>query len=499
MATVAGSMHPKWKENWWWWEFYRLSYVGGKEYMSPSITQRWWFPKRSTTDEGVNRIRYEEGDLYSFLFRHGREENSDYDRRVLRSYYRNLTRPVVDTYAAHVYSKPVLREYASVPELSEVAEKADGNQSTIDEFMQAGLKWAQVYGHVFCVVDMPELQPGELVTRADEQERALRPYATWYSPLSVIDWEVDRYGRFLWVKLIEGDLRKLRVSAKDMRGPQYASLFRTWYADRWELHETAGNAQGQMIATGPNPIGRVPVEVLYGQRIAGETEPVGQSRIGDIAVLNREIYNLDSLKQDMNYNQAFAFLVVPDKSGLVNAVDVGTTRSLTVNPDSGGMPQYVGPPVEYVQNLRDEIADLILQIRAMAGLSRGVGEQSIAARSGDALLIETHDKAVMLLSLAHEAQDFETRFWRLASRWLGSEWDGTVRYPDNYEVNTLGDDIDVALKFNQLNPPALAKAKVAETVMRRLLSSIAPDELDAIVAELHKQATMEEGIPSNGA
>lgn len=485
MATpTVSNVNQRWKENWWWWEFFRLSYVGGREYMSPSITQRWYFPKRSTTDQGVDRLRFEEGDLYSFLFRHNREENGDYDQRVARSFYRNLTRPIVDTYAAHVLGKSVLRDYGNAPMLGDLAKRIDGGQSTVAEFMTAGLKWAQVFGHVFCVVDMPELQPGEIVTRADEKERGMLPYASWYSPLAVLDWEVDRYGRFVWVKTVESDLRKIRLTSQQGQPSSDSRLYRVWYADHWELLEGARGGEGMLLAEGPNPIGRVPIEVLYGERTAGETQPIGRSRIGDITMLNREIYNLDSLKQDIMYSQAFAFFMVPDKSGLVTRVDVGLHRALVYDPESG-TPSFVGPPVDYVQNIRDEIADLVLQIRALAGLSRGVGEQSIAARSGDALLIETQDKAVMLLALAHEAEDFENRLFRLAGKWLGvSDWDGAVRYPESYDIRSLMDDLDVAMKYGQLDPPATAKQHVLEGVTRRLLGHLPARELAAIVSEI---------------
>lgn len=482
------SVHTTYEALRWHWRFCELSYLGGREYLEPDIEQVSSAAVRTGTGEETSeRLTVDRRAMKSFLFPHNREENYDYEQRRARAFYRNLTRPIVDTYAAHVMGAGIDRDAGATPALDAFWLDADLRGSTADEFLRDGLVLAQVFGHAFCVVDMPRVAPADVRSVADKQALGLRPYATWFSPLSVVDWETDRFGSLGWVRLVERDWREARGGP----GPQMKEKFvyRTWYADRWTLAEEGKDGhEGETVDEGPNPLGRVPVEVLYAGRRPGDVNPVGVSRIADIAFLNREVFNLDNMKQDLLYHQTFAFLTIPDPAGRVSRADIGIHRAFGYDPAGGGPPSYVGPPTEYVTAIREEIADLVLQIRALAGLSRGVGEQSIAARSGDALLVETQDKTAMLRALSHEAEDFETRLAALVAAWEGAEWTGHVRYGDDYQASALVEELDVALKYKDLGPPREASAEVLMLITRRLLRHLPERQLAAVLDAVKREA-----------
>lgn len=494
MADPWSGLHPLYQQLWWQWRFTELSYLGGAAYLTPDIPIAWAHKVPSTDDAGRPSLVSQRAALQSFLWRHDREETADYQQRVLSSYYRNFLRPVVDVRSAHVLSQPVVRTDDGAPVLQAVWDDADRSGRGMTAWMADGLAAAQEFGHVWCVVDMPRAPVAE-VTLADAADYRARPYGCWVSPLRVADWEADADG-LVWVKIAEAP-QHVRQSA-DEPCSEARILWRIWYRDHWELREgppsatvysaaighTAGT--GTLLESGTHPVGRVPVEVMYYRRLPGE-QYVGYTDCYDIAEVCREVYNLDSQRQDMLRNQCFAFCCVPDTDGRVTALEVGIRRAFAYNPATGGAPQFVGPPTDYVTLNREETADLVLQIRAMAGLSRGVGEQSIAARSGDALLVETADKSAILGALASQAQDFEQRFAKLAAAWVGQKWSGMVRYPETYSQRQLMDDIDEALKLKELGLPAEAMAAVYERVIRQAFATMAPAELAALVASVRAE------------
>lgn len=505
--------HALYARNAWWWRFWQICYEGGPDYYNPDIAISWLWPIASSqADESTSQttpaLRFERYQLRSFLWPFNREENGDYDQRILRGFRANLCAPVVDAYTAHVFGKVVTRDVGAAPVLADVWDDVDMAGSNVDEWMQQGVTAAQIFGHAWAMIDVwpadgdVTRQAGGNGVRslADEREVGVRPFVTWKSPLEVVDWEIDAFGKFGWVKLWDPV-----ISPRERPGDRIAqrSAYRTLYADHWErtgvgeAHECSF-CGAPVLAEGPNPLGEVPVEVLYRKRVAGSVQPVGVSALESIAAIDREIFNLMSQKQLLLYEQGFPFLAVPDPAGRMSRIDVSVHRAVGFDPGQGGAaPTYVAPASDSVRVIDEQIAALVLQIRAIAGLSRGVSEQSIAARSGDALLVETHDKQALLGSLAHEAEDFEIRVWGRVARLMGQDFAtrGYVRYPERYDVTRLGDDLDEVEKYLGLSPPAAAKAEVLKQVTQRMLAHLPPERMEEIkeIIDAEAEAKAEAG------
>ena len=178
----------------WFWRFYELHYIGGPEYQNPDIPISYVFPSLQAGEGGTDQyLRYDERRLKSFLWPDNREETGDYDQRVMRAVRLNLCRPIVDLYTAHVFAKTIVREAGAAAILEPLWADVNMRGMTIDEWMAEGITGAQIFGHMFAVTDL-STGAAEVRTLADQLAANVRPYATWFTPLQVIDWQVDGFG-----------------------------------------------------------------------------------------------------------------------------------------------------------------------------------------------------------------------------------------------------------------------------------------------------------------
>lgn len=500
--AACANVHRLYAARAWHWRFWQLCYEGGPSYYAPDIPITWFWP---TITEGENgrpdRITHKRGPANSFLWPYDSEERGDYDQRVVKANRVNLCRPIVDSYTSLVQSKPTLRTAGSAAILDEMWRDVDLRGLGIDAWMAEGITGAQVFGHMFAVMDVvaPNAGAGGVTVRSQADMRAagVRPYAVWYTPLEVPDWETDAFGNFRWLTVCEpGSNDRPRPGA----GDQATMRYRTWFVDHWEVKGEGTcmvcGASG-VAESGAHDFGRVPVLVLYRKRRPGSVDPDGLTMLEDIAPADREIFNLMSHRQEMLYRQNFPFLVVPDPNREINRVDIGVGRLFAYRPqDGGGPPSFIAPPPECIRVVNEQIEATVLLIRAVSGLSRGVADQSIAARSGDALMIETQDRSAMVRQLAQSAQQFERELAALASDRMGVSFDGSVVYPDRYDVRSLGDDLEEVEKLLALGPTPLVRAEILMAVQARMLAHLPPERL----AEIQRAtAALGDAAPANQA
>ena len=90
------------------WRFYLNSYEGGRDYLEAG-----------------------------HLFRHFRENELDYQDRLMRSYYYNFCRTVVDTYVSHIFyqSNAVFRGNGGIQDYDRFLADVDGRGNSMHVFM----------------------------------------------------------------------------------------------------------------------------------------------------------------------------------------------------------------------------------------------------------------------------------------------------------------------------------------------------------------------------
>jgi len=487
----------------WYWRFFRAAYRGGKDWYFPDIAGNPIATVTSSATQTTESLTHVGSMLNErcFLTRFPLEDYEDWLGRRARSYYENYCAHVINTYTSHLLAMPIKTDGA--PPYTEWAKDPMGTGAThaMLRMRRRALTMAQEYGHCFACTDKTAAPEGEeIVSEYDERRLGIRPYTYLLSPLDVVDWQVDGKNALLWARVRQW----IQADPSDPyadRSPR--EVFRVW--TRTETWIEDGQDKLQHRTHG---LGKVPLDVLY-----SETDPeggfLGLSRIRDIAFVAREIFNLSSLQQQSLYFNTFPLGFVPDKGNRFGGkLKVGTQQLIPYDPEGGGAPVFVAPPIEGARFLGERMQELMDEIRMLSGLSRGKAEQSLQARSGNAILVETQDKGARLRDLATNAEEWEHALGDTVMRWStgkpATEEHVKVVYPKHFNVSALADQLAEGLQLKQLGIPQThpeAWREIEGDIIRRALDDRTKDEIDELLtpAEPEPMPSDDAAINARGA
>jgi len=392
-----------------WWDLYLDSYEGGEDYL------------------GAN-----------YLYRHVKEDESDFRDRIQRSYYYNFCGTVVDTYVSHVFRKAnsIYRRGDDGGEYERFLSDVDARGNSMNTFMQEEVAPAtQIFGQVLVVVDKPKFK-GELKSKAEEREKGIRPYLVAVDPRDVADFQLDSRGNFLWVRI-----RELRerpsdpfYEASDDHGDEY--VYKTWTREQWFLHDE----KGRLIEADQHGLGRVPVVTVF--NVESRKYPgFGVSALSDIAPINRSIYNWCSLNDEFLYRQCFNILAMPEMPG-VKRRKIGPGNALTYPIDAARPPHYIYPPVEPGEYLLKNIDAAIKQIYRLAVLGAVWGLDKPQRTSGISKAYDLYQSNQNLVKKAKNLEQAEAEIGQIWGLWEGKKgFKPTIEYPIDFKISDVAEDL----------------------------------------------------------
>ena len=423
------------------------------------------------------------------LYIHTFEDAESFRERKQRAYYYNYCAPIVNAYNSFIYRQKVSRNFGKLDDnglFRKFLDNSDKQGNSYEEFVRNIAKWSSVTGIQFVLVDKPS---EDADTMRDELDRGLFPYFVRVSPLNIWDWGLDRWGNLLWVKILEthqdqDDFTKMEDSA---------IRFRIWYRDRWELYEvekgSGGTSKAFKVDEAPHPVGDVPlVPVCH----FTEEPMIGLSLLNDIAYVNRALFNWCSLLDEILYRQTFSQLVMPeDPKNPINEKALGTARGLGFPPDSKHAPHFINPDASQARVLMDQIEKGVEEIYRLATLRGAIGvseESSGVARSYD-FMITNNTLANKALNM-EEAEMKALRFW---AKWQGiSQPEHMVEYPREFEVSSLGEEINNVIKAQTLNISGRFDQIMKEKLVKRMAPRLSRDDAKRIKEEILSQSTFSE-------
>lgn len=157
-------------------------------------------------------LLYEGGDALKaraerVLKKRPREDEEIFACRLDQFTYHNILKPAIGFYGAGLFEKPVELFFTGEKELpdfyKQFLENCDTRGTSYPGFWSARLQEMLLYGFTWTMVDTPPLPPGvTLKTRADDKAYGqMSPHLFGYSPLSVINWQMDDNGQLEFVVL----------------------------------------------------------------------------------------------------------------------------------------------------------------------------------------------------------------------------------------------------------------------------------------------------------
>jgi hypothetical protein len=430
------------------WVFYLNSYEGGEDYVLNT----------------------------EYLFTHARETVEDRNYRLRRAVYYNYCRSIVDVYVSHLFKKEIIRESHDAG-YHEFLQDIDLRGSSVDSFMAGFVApMALVFGTVYVLVDVPVVEE-ELGSSYDETRRGIRPYANMVLPMDLVDWELDRFGQFNWVKIREAVPQRISpLGAREK--PRYQ--YRIWTRHAWYLVNEDREFLNPHGAEGePHPVGRVPLAVVRNERSFAR-ELVGVSAIADIAPCCRKIYNLASLLDEFLYKQCFSFLAWP---GDINTEELGASNIATYDPATKALPAYISPPTDPAAFIESQVDKNIEEIYRLARI-RYEGTHPRVAQSGFAKAIDFHDTDNALARKARNFEQAERDIAGLYFRWCRRRNDAQIVYPREFSVKAINDEIEETVRVISLGLSPTLNTCLASRLAKRLLPNLPEEKRREIEKEI---------------
>jgi len=448
---LVESRHPLYRSRSPFWRLAWMSYRGGPEYLAAPN-----------------------------LFSHRLEHADDHRRRMARSYYLNYCRPVVDTYASYLFkTNPTVLPDEPIRNL---VENADGRGHHLFAVMKQAFTLSAVYGQVIVGADRPRsvVKPA---TRAEELALGLSDYFYLVIPQDFLNWSMSEGGDLSWC-LVRQRIR--RATPEDPGGEEGgAETYRLWTADFWRDLD----GQGEVVTEGENPYGRVPfVSCRFRE---SDDAIVGESLLGSIVHINREIFNLSSMLSEILYRQTFSQLVAEGSAHEYGeGGDIGRlgTSSIFLYPEGRKPPQFISPDAAQARMLMEQIDNLIDEIYRMACLTRGRAREGTLV-SGISKAFDFLDTNQALSDAAHGVERTFVKAIRIAA----PEWGGSIQFPGDFGVTDSGELLNQVERASRLPIGPAFKRRLLEKLARSVLSELPPTQRDEVVREIGEARLKAEG------
>ena len=374
-----------------------------------------------------------------------------------------------------------------------------------DDVDKDGTKWSKFveqlaeqilgYGTLRLLVNMKSAVPsveGQKPSRADELQQNVRPFLVLYSPLSVIDWEVDADGVIQMVMIKETRTEKAPPPTHHVevtRFVRYTATTMSW----WEFAKTdKGFELRGAVEDVEHGLGVVPMVVDYFPK---KVKPlVGSGYIRFAARADIQKYQAESDLQWNSHLHAHPTFWAKVKDSL-SSIGIGSTAFIKLNPDAGEEVGYVDVPsasFDALQGLIDEKRAVIFRQVGTDPLGILNSGQSTFQASGvsRAWSFGTSESKV-LRAIADRMESVERSVLEIVSRYLSEKtyglgenaFGGEVKYPDEYDISATQTLLDQTEQTAQMvNSETLIKA-----LHQRLASSLVGDTTPKTLKQIHDE------------
>ncbi len=416
------------------------------------ISSRTSTPQDSNLDPTLepkrSKFTWISGWANSYLFKHQREDNLEYDERCTRAINLPVFQYIINVNASGILRNPPRRIVDINPFWPQYLQNCDLRGTTYDALMRQCLCLLFVFGRIHVLTDRPKYNSPAL-SRGEELYRGERPYCSIVTPLDLVDWECDARGNFLWIVI-----REIQLEPREPGQNQEQQIYqyRVFTQNEWQLWQKAKRtqySQGKFVLVdgGEHSLGRVPLDTMYAPLFETPSLAV-ESPLADILDLNRDIINKLSELDELERMQSFALLCVQETDTGVGELDISPFRCITTEAGTQ-MPQYIAPPTDLANGKWSRIIAKLFTIRQLASSSRGKAEYSKEERSGDALAIESEDKHNSMCAYATALEEFDWKVRKTASDWMGMIEPTRAVYSKQFDVRSINTQIqEIAQLFN---------------------------------------------------
>jgi hypothetical protein len=374
------------------WQFYLESYLGGEEYR-----------------QAGHLVKYQ------------LETDREYQARLDSTPLDNHCKSIISTYISFLFRECPERELGALemnPMTEDFCYDADLEGRSLDAFMKDVAIWAGVFGHCWVLVTRPDVGAATL---ADQINLGSRPYVNLLTPLTVLEWTWKRSstGRYelSYLKYVE-EINDTSSTIKEWT----SEVIQTYIVNNKDriVEEEYMEVNG---------LGMIPAVQVYSTR--SPIRGIGSSDLSDIADQQKAIYNEYSEIEQLIRLQNHPTLVKLNECEA--GAGAGAIISMPENMDPGLRPYLLEPTGNGLQAIYDSIAARVAAIDKMAHTG-GVRTTKTQTSSGIALQTEFALLNSKLSEKAGQLELAEEQIWNLFATYLGTTFEGMIKYPDSFDV-----------------------------------------------------------------
>lgn len=412
-----------------------------------------------------------------------------------------------------IYSQKPVRKFVSESTKS-FSKNVDLKGTNWDDYAQRLCRRLTGYGTIRALVNIRRpgnVPAGEELSVAQERALKMRPYVVNYSPLSVIDWETDFYGRLTMVRIREtrtvSSLSGKAEHDKIVRFMEYDTQVSRW----WEFR-VQGQDEGMEVELNgqpgelPHNLGMVPMVV---ENYPEELKPMIGA--GFIRWMGRADKRKIQVESDLHYDayvHAHPQMVYKGREDK-GRLGLAGSNYLKIKEDEDLY--YLQLPPSIAEALH-RIIDLNVQT-----MNRHAGTDPLGQLSGGAAIYEASgvsrawsfgtSEARILKDIALKMQRVETLVFELVERWQAPRgtpvldpdeqlFKGYVQYAQEFDPSSrtqLMDDTERARDL--VNSESLGKL-LCKRLAALLAGEAKPEDVQKILREIERNPLLGWGMSS---
>ena len=425
---------------------------------------------------------YEGGQDYlrdNYLHKHERESDEGYRGRKDRAYYLNYVKLVINLWKAYMVKSPpnrIIKDEQYLMFLNDV----DLKQHTADEFWLGRvfpLLEAVGMVHLVMTSNVPEtVDSSKIVSLKDQIDAGITDVIVLKLPTKMINWKKNIDGSYEWCVF-----KNIYIEQSTWDGPQKEVVDYTIFTRTQEI--TVDEA-GKPKKTINHDLGFVPVVTVTG--VQSEQWPdLGMAGMYDVAIINKEVYNISSLIQEFLYKQCFNFLATPESllTDEKGKIKIGSTGALPII--DSVVPQYVSPPIDPAEFLQGERDKLIQEMYRHSILRDKAIERNDPA-SGIAKAYDFNETGNFLSNKIKALEDGENAITKMYCKKHGIELpkEKPVQYPIDYDVSEMNEALTNATEIFKLNVSKKLNQEVAKNLAKKVLPNASKEIMGEIIKEI---------------
>jgi len=213
----------------------------------------------------------------------------------------------------------------------------------------------------------------------------------------------------------------------------------------------------------------VPIEILYDERIPGESV-VGKMSLLNSCEISIAMFNEQSWAQNVAYKTNFSTLAAELTPEQIEQgrVSIGEENIFVIPEDAKHAPMFLSPDTSPLSAFAERINDMRRRAYEQAQLDAGFAEDKREELSGIAYTIRRKDTEEMAQRLGKQVADFQERLLELILR--DYEQDATMEVsitaPKKYGVRATQDALAELKAIEELTAlPTSVRRKIAENVI----------------------------------